>query len=265
LVLTVEIEYKFAVLEEDVWRELNRVENWWELLTNLRDEMGSPLLAQPRFKNPMAMASAYYDTETSSLSAVRAVLRQRREDDRVLLTFKMDMPCERADGLHRRREFEITLDEWTEPPPISRFIETWKDFRDTVSEAVFQSMSEPLICRYSAAFERRVIILECADAVVEVALDRGVLRNLTCELPFMEIELELMSGGESDLHRLTRAVSERFQVVPESISKLGRCIALDHSDFADNIIQPHTAKAPIDGNEVKMKEQAKDEHIDTEI
>ncbi len=231
--LTVEIEYKFAVLEDEVWRELNRPENWSELLADLRDEVGAPRLAQPRFENPVAMASAYYDTETSSLSAARAVLRQRREDDKVLLTFKMDLPYEGTAGLHRRREFEVALDEWTEPPPISRFVETRKDFRDTVSEAMYRSMTEPLICRYTAVFERRVMILECVDAVVEVALDRGVLRNLTRELSFMEIELELVSGGESDFHRLTRAVSKRFQVVPESISKLGRCMALDHSDLTE--------------------------------
>ncbi len=31
------------------------------------------------------------------------------------------------------------------------------------------------------------------------------------------------------------------------------------------MIRSHPAKTPIDGHEVEMKEQAKDEHVDTEI
>ena len=63
-------------------------------------------------------------------------------------------------------------------------------------------------------------------AVVELALDRGVLLGGGQELPFAEMEVELKEGSEEAAIRFAQALAEEFSLEPAHKSKHARAVAL---------------------------------------
>ena len=77
-----------------------------------------------------------------------------------------------------------------------------------------------------AKFTRIAKTVQLPDAVVELALDQGVLTGGDKALPFYEVEAELKSGSEAALMVFAQALSQRFSLKPEPKSKFRRSLDL---------------------------------------
>jgi triphosphatase len=226
-----EIEYKFSVPDEGVWQELTQLPLWEALMLQISAEAGwSPHGTAPTALPPLCMETSYFDTEDGALARERAVLRMRRENEAVVLTFKLDAELDPDSGLSRREEFSSELPELPAVPPVQYLFEVHPALPERLSPSLYKAMQHPLVCRYSADFQRTRYLLRTPETTVEAALDRGRLcaRSRSCSL--LELELELLSGKEADFHTITSAVTRRFPVIPEPLSKLGRCMALDREE-----------------------------------
>ena len=77
-----------------------------------------------------------------------------------------------------------------------------------------------------ARFTRRCCIVELGDAVVELALDRGVLLGGGREIPLCEVEAELKAGSRDAVIRFAANLAEQYGLQPERYSKFRRASAL---------------------------------------
>ena len=77
-----------------------------------------------------------------------------------------------------------------------------------------------------ARFTRLAKQLEIPGAVVELALDEGVLLGRGKELPFAEVEVELKDGPDEAAVAFARALAEEFRLTEEPKSKFVRAMIL---------------------------------------
>ncbi len=152
------------------------------------------------------MRTTYYDTESGCLSAMRATLRLRQENDTSICTLKLPRP----DG-HR---------------------EEWECEAATI-EAGLAKISQaaglpdgPLKEVCGARFTRLAAMVPTAEGMAELALDRGVLQGGGRELPLCELELEYKSGDPAAVQALAQALAARYGLQAEPRSKFARASAL---------------------------------------
>lgn len=161
---------------------------------------------------PYEMATTYYDTPTAELGKLRWTLRRRFENGVSVCTLKTPA------GGHGRNEFEL---EWDDiHTAIPRLIEAG-------APAVLQDYAAGGIEEVCAArFNRLAGKVVLPDAVVELALDKGVLIGGGREQPFVEVEIELKSGAEEAAVAYAQELALRYNMRPESKSKYKRALIL---------------------------------------
>lgn len=211
-----EQEYKFSIDSEAVWLELQE-----RLYTG--SSFDASMSFTVRDLPTLMMASAYFDTEERLLRERRIVLRQRRENDRVVLTYKSDVASD-ADGFIRREEVEHELERWADPLILSDMKD---EFLAQLPPDLLSVKQSALFDFYHARFQRTRYLLESENTRIEVALDKGELCNDRHCVPVCELELELLTGDETRFHQLAVFFRQTFGLHPEYLSKLARCIALD--------------------------------------
>ncbi len=159
----------------------------------------------------LQMETTYYDTPDGALSARHYTLRRRLENGKSVCTLKT--PARQG-----RNEWETECE----------------DIRDAISvlcklggpEELPALVKQGLIPTCGARFTRIAKTVHLPDAVIELALDRGVLTGTNKVLPFWEVEAELKSGSEASLMVFARELAQRFSLKPEPKSKFRRALAL---------------------------------------
>ena len=157
------------------------------------------------------METTYYDTPGRTLSARHITLRRRMENGISVCTVKTPG----ADGA--RGEWECECAEIASALPQLSAL--------GAPAFVAELEKEGLLCVCGARFTRRCCSVDLGEAVVELALDQGVLLGGGREIPLMEVELEHKSGSEPETVLLARYLATRYGLVPEKRSKFARALA----------------------------------------
>ncbi|MDX1756781.1 MAG: CYTH domain-containing protein [Marinobacter sp.] len=132
------------------------------------------------------LINTYFDTPAAALNRQRAALRVRQTGDGYIQTLKTQ--GEFVNGAHRRQEWEwplgraeLELDLLADTPLV-------RNIDLTELSPVFETN-----------FERRVVMLDDGDAVIECAFDTGQINAGDKVMPLCELEFELKSGDETRL------------------------------------------------------------------
>ena len=168
--------------------------------------------AVPGEYHSIAMETTYYDTPGRALSARKWTLRRRLENGVSVCTLKTP-----AGGLGRH-EWEVEQDSiQTAIPELCKLSNL-----DDLAEMTGGGVSP--VC--GARFTRLACQVNIENAVVELALDEGILFGSGRELAFAEVEVELKSGAEEAACRFAEDLAARFRLIPEEKSKFRRALDL---------------------------------------
>ena len=162
------------------------------------------------------MATTYYDTPEGVLSHNRWTLRHRREGERDVCTLKTPSP----DGA--RGEWECDCPEILRALPVLA--------AGSGRLELMELASRGLVAVCGAEFTRWALDLEEADFTAELALDRGILRSGSRQIPLCEVELELKSGSREALMAFGEEFAARYGLQTEEKSKFARAKALSRED-----------------------------------
>ena len=158
-----------------------------------------------------SMRTTYYDTPAGTLSELCYTLRQRQENDRSVCTLKIPA------GDIARGEFEVDCETIEAAIPM-----LCKLSGVGLTELTAQGVVE--VC--GAKFTRIAKTFDWNGAVIELALDTGVLTGGGREEPFTEMELELKAGSREAMVADGAFLSAAYGLEPERRSKFRRALAL---------------------------------------
>lgn len=158
------------------------------------------------------MQTTYYDTPTGQFSARKCTLRRRLENGLSICTLKTPA------GGFGRQEWEVACE------TIDAAIEELCKLE--VPAELIALAAEGLIPICGARFTRVAKTICWEDAVLELALDQGILTGGNRETPLCEVEVELKSGSQETCLAFARILSERFGLEAEPHSKFRRALAL---------------------------------------
>ena len=175
-----------------------------------------PLLAQLRRDLPgeeqlLQMHTTYYDTPQADFSRKRWTLRRRFENGISICTLKTPAAL-------GRNEWEV------ECGAIEAAIPMLCKLGAPHTLMICAAMGVQEVC--GARFTRQAAALEIEGAVVEIALDRGVLTGGGKEIPLCEIEVELKEGSDAAAIAFADALAEKYGLKPEHRSKYRRALTL---------------------------------------
>lgn len=152
------------------------------------------------------LVNCYYDTQDGALNNQRAALRIRQMGERYVQTLKTQ--GEFLNGAHRRNEWEWDVKE----PVLSLGLLSETPLASGVDLAHLRPIFE-------TNFTRQIIVLDDGEAVIECALDDGVVIAGDREIELHEVEFELKSGNPGRLLVWTRRLAETCPVFLNLISK----------------------------------------------
>jgi len=153
------------------------------------------------------LINTYYDTADFQLNNARIALRIRCKNDRFIQTFKTK--GESTGGLHRRGEWEWELPENKLDMSLLKNCDAWPN---TIN-------IDTLAPVFETNFQRWVSKILWQKSEIELAYDLGAVVAAGAETEIREIELELISGEESDLLSLAQWLQERLELVADNVSK----------------------------------------------
>lgn len=162
------------------------------------------------------METTYYDTPSGVLRRLHWTLRRRMENGTPVCTVKTNLP----DG--SRGEWEVRCANIPEAVPQLIAL--------GAPEELAQYTAEGVVPTCGARFTRQAALIETGGALVELALDQGVLIGGGREAPFSEAEVELKQGRDAQAVRFARQLAARFGLSPEPRSKLRRALELSGAE-----------------------------------
>ena len=185
-----ELEIKLSVAQPD----LDRVVDW--------------LLGQPNTyeSGTLQLRNTYYDTPDGDLNRQKIALRIRKLGDRHIQTLKTR--GEFVDGAHRRQEWE-----W---PLIGTTLNMGLIADTPVGQSVNLARLQPV---FETNFQRRVVMIEQGESLVEVAIDSGEIVADGQSRPLSEVEFELKAGDASLLLAWARRLADEVPVFLNLVSK----------------------------------------------
>ena len=160
----------------------------------------------------LQMETTYYDTKEGYLSQRHYTLRRRLENGKSVCTVKTPA----ADN--SRGEWETECQDILAAIPELCKLGAPKDL------PVFGAMGLIPVC--GARFTRRACTLEYGDAVLELALDRGILFSEEKEIPLCEVEVELKSGSREAAIAFGKELAAAYGLQTEHKSKFRRALDL---------------------------------------
>ena len=164
---------------------------------------------------PITMETAYYDTPDRLFSRLHWTLRRRYENGSAVCTLKTPAP-DRSRG-----EWEVARDDIRKAiPELCKL---------GAPEALLSRVEAPLEISCGARFTRLAKTVALPDAVVELALDRGILLAGGAEAPFAEVEVELKEGSEESARSFAEDLAAKFGLAEEPLSKHKRAMLLAQS------------------------------------
>lgn len=158
------------------------------------------------------MQTTYYDTPTGTLSGRHITLRCRMENDEAVCTVKTPMTG------YGRGEWDCRCDDIFQAVPLL--------VNGGAPKELLELTAEGLIPVCGARFTRQAGTVEFAGAMLEIALDTGILMGGGRELPLCEVEVELKSGAPEAAIAFGMELKHYFSLVPQGKSKFRRALEL---------------------------------------
>lgn len=158
------------------------------------------------------MQTTYYDTPGAALSQRHITLRCRMENGEAVCTVKTPLAG------YGRGEWDCRCDDICKA--IALLVEAGapKELAELTAEGVAP------VC--GARFTRHSGTVDFAGAVLEIALDTGILTGGGKELPLCEVEVELKSGEPEAAIAFGMELQRYFALVPQRKSKFRRALEL---------------------------------------
>lgn len=160
----------------------------------------------------ISMETTYYDTPDGALSSRFITLRRRLENGVSVCTVKT------PEKDHCRGEWEV------EAPSVESALEELCKLGCPVDLPVLCANGIIAVC--GARFTRRAKTIALDGAVVELALDEGVLLGGSKEIPLQEMEVELKSGSPAVAVAFAAQLAAQFSLKSQHSSKFRRALAL---------------------------------------
>ena len=168
--------------------------------------------AYPLDYRRVEMETTYYDTADGTLSQRHITLRRRMENDRSVCTVKTPVSG------YGRGEWECECDAIETGIGLLCTMGAPRELLLLTAEGVQQ------VC--GARFTRLCADVHYEGAVLELALDRGVLLGGQRQIPLCEVEVELKSGEPEAAVAFATALAEQFGLKPQKRSKFRRALQL---------------------------------------
>ena len=169
-------------------------------------------LARDGYWRSIAMETTYYDTPSKAMSSRFFTLRRRKENGVSVCTLKAPA------GELARGEWETECDSIEEAIPQLCKLGCPPELPQLAAEGLVE------VC--GAWFTRRCREVEFAGAVLELALDEGILFAGETYVPLCEIEVELKEGHREQATAYARILAGAYDLEPERASKFSRALAL---------------------------------------
>jgi inorganic triphosphatase YgiF len=172
--------------------------------------------AYPLDYRTFRMETTYFDTCDAALSDRHITLRRRMENDVSVCTVKTPISG------HGRGEWECNCQD------IEVGITELCKLGAPKELLYWTAQGVSPVC--GAKFHRRAGTLEFGGAVLELALDQGILLGGGKQIPLCEVEVELKSGDTEIAVAFAAALAERFGLEPQPKSKFRRALSLAKGD-----------------------------------
>ena len=162
------------------------------------------------------MDAVYYDTEKGELDKRQWALRLRREGSVSVAACKT--AGTRDGAMASRGEWQVCAEDIETALPLL--------VADGAPSSLL-SLSGPLLPRCAVRFTRTAAPLHLPDgSTAELALDRGTLSADEKQEPFLELELELLTGEPGEMAALAAYLEDRHKLSKEYNSKYARALRL---------------------------------------
>ena len=173
------------------------------------EQLSAIAAAYPVAYRTIEMETTYYDTADGQLSDRRITLRRRMENGQSVCTVKT--PTTTGYG---RGEWECQVEDIESG--ILKLCELG------APRGLLLLTAEGVVPVCGARFTRRAGNITQDGAVMEIALDQGVLMGGGKQIPLCEVEVELKSGEPDAVVAFAEALAERFGLQPQNKSKFRR-------------------------------------------
>ena len=158
------------------------------------------------------METTYYDGINGELSERKYTLRRRMENNISVCTLKAPA------GKNRRGEWELECEDIHKAIPMLCQMGAPADLAELTASGITE------VC--GAKFHRIAKTLEYEGAVLELALDQGVLMGGGRQIPLCEVEVELKSGEPEQAEEYAKILAAKFRLTKEPGSKFRRAFDL---------------------------------------
>ena len=158
------------------------------------------------------MQTTYYDTDGETLSQRHITLRCRMENKEAVCTVKTPL-----EG-YGRGEWDCRCDDIHQAIPVL--------VKAGAPEELLSLTAGGVIPVCGARFTRQAGTIDFAGAVLELALDQGILIGGGKELPLCEVEVELKSGEPEAAIAFSMELKRYFALEPQGKSKFRRALEL---------------------------------------
>jgi triphosphatase len=161
------------------------------------------------------LRSVYFDTPGGKLRTKGLTLRVRHCGKTRLQTVKSE-----GDKAFTRNEWECEID--GDLPDVSKL-------KNTPLAGLKRAS---LVPQFETVVTRTTLPVRMGTSLLEIALDRGILRASGRREAVAEIEIELKEGSRADLVRLARDLSRKIPAAYEARAKAERGFALADGEMA---------------------------------
>lgn len=172
-------------------------------------------------KEEITLDARYYDTADFDLQKRKIALRIRNENGNFVETAKWSGTAK--DGLHRRNEVNVTIEESKFPEIIS--VEGFSNC-EIGSQLAEVTSTKDLEEFMRVSVLRQVLRVDTGRSVLEFAFDIGDVITPNGSSPISELEIELIEGDEEDLIEMGNMLENKFSLKPEKKSKFVRGLIL---------------------------------------
>ncbi|MCR5482591.1 MAG: CYTH domain-containing protein [Clostridia bacterium] len=201
-----------------------------ELKYSIRDKETADLIWEDDYLSGMEekesrealyMKASYFDTPDAVLRSRDIAFRVRMEGEKIVATMKWNGKSEGA--LHTREEINVPVDD--EACLISPDLSVFKE--SSIGQEVMGIVGEKsLESTMEVGFLRRRFRIDTGNCIIEISIDNGEIVTDNGSCPICEVELEFFSGDEDELMVVGEKLAQRYDLVPEKVSKYARGLEL---------------------------------------